>query len=384
MTAREVARRIALWSVPVLFIVIAVFDLVTTGAGFLLFGWTGFPIVGAYILTVRPRNGVGHALLAVGWLWLVAGTALLPLDLAGPTLPPDAQALLAAMGGVAGFASFLCLPLIVLLFPSGRISTGLGRVLRVGIIAVLALMALAGFLLPPQTGDGIPTASWQLSVAPDVVEAAGYAVNLAIPLSIVASLVDLILRWRRAEHAERLQYRWFAFGVTVAVSMLATDIVTQIVAPDLNDALDSSSWFLLALVNAIPVTIGIAVTRHGLYAIDRVVSRTVSYAIVTAIAVAVYAVIVTSVTWMLPGAPALAVAAAALAAAALFLPVLRAVQRRLDRRFDRARYDAARVVDAFGESLRTEVDTAATASDLVRAAERTLQPTAVGVWTVTR
>jgi hypothetical protein len=137
---------------------------------------------------------------------------------------------------------------------------------------------------------------------------------------------------------------------------------------------------VLVSYSLIPIAIAVAVLRYGLYGIDRIISRTVSYAIVTIVIVGVYVGFVLGIGALLPQANSVGVAIAALAAAAVFLPLLRVVQRRLDRRFDRQRYDAEQVVEAFGARLRNAVDPEATVPDLVSAVERALQPTSLGVW----
>jgi hypothetical protein len=158
------------------------------------------------------------------------------------------------------------------------------------------------------------------------------------------------------------------------VAAIALDVAPGPLANVLNDVVATVA------LNLIPISIGIAITRHGLYEIDRIVSRTVAYAAVTLLVVGVYAAVVTSATVLAPGLPSAGVAVATLAAAALFLPALRAIQRVVDRRFDRERYDAQNVVETFGEHLRTEIDPATTTTSLIAAVDRTLQPTAVGVW----
>jgi hypothetical protein len=194
-----------------------------------------------------------------------------------------------------------------------------------------------------------------------------------IPAIAALGLVDLILRWRRSTGARRLQFRWLAYGGAITI---ATILLTFLM-----DSLpEEVATILIVGLNAIPISIGIAVTRHGLYEIGRVVSRTVTYAVITIVLVGIYAIVVSSVTWLVPEAPSIAVASATLAAAALFLPALRAVQRVVDRRFDRERYDAAAVVAEFGERLRTEVDPGTTGSDLIVAVQRTLQPASSGLW----
>jgi len=138
---------------------------------------------------------------------------------------------------------------------------------------------------------------------------------------------------------------------------------------------------VVVLYGLIPISIAVAVLRYRLYEIDRIISRTASYAVVTIVVIGVYALIVTSVALFLPDAPTLGVALATLTAAAVFLPVLRTVRRLLDRRFNRAQYDAERVVETFGQRLRTGADPHTAPADLLGAVESTLEPDVLGLWT---
>jgi hypothetical protein len=131
---------------------------------------------------------------------------------------------------------------------------------------------------------------------------------------------------------------------------------------------------------AIPVSIGGAILKYRLYDIDRVVSRTLAYAIVTGLLVGVYAGLVLLATQVLRFHSSVAVAAATLAAAALFSPVRRQVQRAVDRRFNRARYDADQAVAAFAARLKDAVDTDSTRRELVEVVHRSLEPAHVSVW----
>lgn len=370
--ARRGLQLIAVWGLVGLFAAVCVWNAVTHPDGlWWVLGWVGYPVVGAVILSSRPGNVVGRLLMAIGMAWV--------LPLAAQASLPTASTVLAwveVLAEFSGYVTWLLLVVLVAVFPTGRTETRVGRVI-VAAAAIAAVVMAAVALVDPAPLEMSGTSR------PWAIEEAGAAARFLadeggfwlIPLLMIAALGELGVRWRRADGSARLQFRWFAFGVAVTVasivvSMLTADLPVLLVAP------------LALMLNAMPVSIGIAVTRHGLYEINRVVSRTVSYAIVTALVIAVYAAAVTSATALLPQASALAVAVATLIAAALFLPVLRWVQRRLDRRFDRERYDAQKVVDEFGERLRTEIDPSTTASDLARAAERTLQPTSVGVWTV--
>ena len=135
------------------------------------------------------------------------------------------------------------------------------------------------------------------------------------------------------------------------------------------------------VIALVPVAIGIAVLRYRLYDIDRVISRTVAYAIVTGLLAGVYAGLVLLATHVLRFRTPVAVAAATLAAAALFSPVRRRVQRMVDRRFNRARYDADQTVTAFAAQLKDAVDLDTVCHDLARAVQKALEPAHVSVWT---
>ena len=124
---------------------------------------------------------------------------------------------------------------------------------------------------------------------------------------------------------------------------------------------------------------GIAITRYRLYDIDRIISRSASYAVVTGVLVVLYAVLVTAAPRLLPVSSSFAVAGATLAAAAAFRPLLRRVRTVVDRRFDRAHYDARLTVETFGARLRDQVDPAAVTADLLATVRQTMQPVALAL-----
>jgi hypothetical protein len=131
---------------------------------------------------------------------------------------------------------------------------------------------------------------------------------------------------------------------------------------------------------ALPIAIGIGILRHRLYDIDRLVSRTLSYALLTGLLVGVFAGLVLLTTRVLPFSSPVGVAAATLAAAGLFTPLRVRLQRLVDRRFNRARYDAEATVAAFGARLRDAVDPETVLRELAAAATGSLQPAHVSVW----
>ena len=368
---RQLARRIVIWSVLAAVLAGAVWLAVAVpGSSWVLTGWSGFPIVGAVILSSRPGNWIGRLLLWVGIVWVATSILLAPGIV--ERIPAGLEAMVFAASAVV----WIALMLIVLLFPNGRIETPLGRWVALAVAAVSVLMTIVVAIDPRPLQLSGRTSPWAVPAAGPVTEWFLGPGFLAVPLLMAVALLDLVLRARREHGTARLPFRWLGYGVAVTMGFLLQSLIW----PD-----DSELAGLVALgpliLNAIPVCIGIAVTRHGLYEIGRVVSRTVSYVVVTALVVAVYALVVTLASRLVPDQSTLAVAAATLAAAGVFLPVLRRVQRLIDRRFDRERYDAAQVVDAFGERLRSSVNPDATADDLLRAVEHTLQPSAAGIWT---
>jgi hypothetical protein len=135
------------------------------------------------------------------------------------------------------------------------------------------------------------------------------------------------------------------------------------------------------LPTVLALGIAVAVTRYGLYEVDRLVNRTVVYAIVVALLAVVFAAGAVWLPTLLPGeSSSVAVAASTLAVAALFNPLRRWVQRFVDRRFYRSRYDAQQVADAFAARLRDQVDPEEVAAEWVEVVRRTLQPASVAVW----
>ena len=125
---------------------------------------------------------------------------------------------------------------------------------------------------------------------------------------------------------------------------------------------------------------GVAILRYRLFDIDRLISRTLGYAIVTGLLVGVYTGIVLLATRVASINGPVAVAGSTLAAAALFNPLRRRVQRAVDRRFNRARCDADRIVTAFAARMQDEADLNAVRDDLAGVVHHALEPAHVSVW----
>ena len=197
------------------------------------------------------------------------------------------------------------------------------------------------------------------------------AAILLLAASTVTALLSLVLRYRRAQTAERKQLQWFLLGAVIAIAGVVAEFVHQ--GP-------VSAVLLLSGILALPGAIGVAVLRYRLYEIDRIASRTVSYAVVAGLLAAVYAGGVVGVQAILPTSDNLAVAGSTLAAAALFNPLRRRVQAMVDRRFNRSRYDARRTVETFASRLSDQVDLVELHEELLSVVGRCLEPAAVSLW----
>jgi hypothetical protein len=203
---------------------------------------------------------------------------------------------------------------------------------------------------------------------------------------IAASAVSLVLRLRRSRGIEREQLKWLTWAVVVTVALWISDLPVMMAYESLADAPSwIRAWSAIATSGAfiIPVAAGVAILRYRLYDIDRIVSRTVAWGTVTLVLVVVFLGAVVGLDDLLAGVTqgrTLAVAASTLAAFALFQPLRRRVQAAVDRRFDRARYDAQRIVDAFAEGLRGQVDLVEISDGMLATVADTIRPRTTAVW----
>jgi hypothetical protein len=336
-----------------------------------------FGVVGSRVVTRDPRNRVGWVLWTAPTLLALSGPGIgyarLSLEQHAGSLP--GTALLAWAGGFSLVLFILLTALVIpLIFPNGHLRTTRWRPVA-GLVGAAIGLTMIGLMFSPapvldgvDNPVGIPGAAGALELAS---QAGAGLILVSLPLVIASAVV----RFRLGSVVERQQVKWFAVGIVVPALLLVLALAFQEV-----EALWVGSVAALGLV---PVAIGIAILRYRLYEIDRLISRTIGWAVVTGVLVAVVAGLVVSLQAVL--APVtrentLAVAASTLVAFALFQPLRRRVQRAVDRRFDRARYDGQRTVDAFAERLRNEVDIDAVVGDLSGTTGAAVVPITVGVW----
>ncbi|HEX5829048.1 MAG TPA: hypothetical protein VFY23_16095 [Candidatus Limnocylindrales bacterium] len=338
--------------------------------------------VGALLVSRVPGNRVGVILLAAGITMSVA-VGMGTYAQIGEAQPrgPWPGTVVAALLNQLLFIYPLVLTLVIapLYFPDGRLPSRRWpwRAIIVASLAALAASNLADVLRPGVLVAGIENPLGTEAALPLIGVLEAYS-SLASILGFGGAATAIVVRYRRSSGVERKQLKWL-----VATAGLAAIVVpASFLAP--NELL-ANLLFIgdLLLFAAIPIAIGVAILRYRLYAIDRIVSRTIGWALVTGAMLTVFVVMLVALQTAL--APmtresTLAVAASTLGALALFQPLRRRIQRAVDRRFNRGRYDADRTAQAFRAGLRDELDLGAIRTSLVEAVGTTVQPTETAVW----
>ncbi len=371
------------WTVPVLAILVVLTSLNETlvftpaeqtasTAGLALFGICGsaYAFIGGMICARTQNLRIGGILLALGWSVVLplAVMAQAALDLPGSAWAPW-------LLDVVSTPAFPLVILLLLLFPDGHLLSARWRpVVWLTVAEVVVSMPFSGSELQISEPSGAESVvNWFIRDA--------HLPFMLIPVALLLGAVSMVLRFRRSTGVTHVQLKWFAFAAVVASLAQVAQIVTWSLAGVYGPSMAALSFVVLALgFTAIPVACGVAILHYHLFDIDRVVSRSVSYLGVTAVVVTVYLWVVGTLTYFLPVQTNLAVALGTLAAASVLEPTRRRVQRVVDRRFNRARYDAVDTAEAFGARLAHELDAETVRDDLLRTVDVTLQPSAIALY----
>ena len=350
--------------------------------GFECFG-VMFAAVGGLLVVRRPRN-------AVGWLMVFGGVAHagggLGAAIASSALADGPNG--AATAAIAAWATLACVTLgasvflLAIIFPTGRGHTpGWDRVMWVCVFILAVMTAIV--LTQPGPLNTLPAIENPFPIGPRWTIA-------GLPLSQAVTSVSVMLgpilawaivsRYRTANAVVRRQLKWFILAMLVTIGALAVAMLAPLATDDPPEVILALFGFGGALV---AIAVGIAILRHGLYDIDRLFSRTISYGIVTGVLVATFTISVVGLSAVMGSAAAgnsLAVALATLLVAVLAGPLRRRAQETIDRRFDRAHYDAAITIDTLTSRLRDDVAIERLESDVVGVVDRTFHPVAASLW----
>lgn len=320
-----------------------------------------FVLVGALI---TGKNRVP----AVAWLMSLIGLFLIGLALA------DARQWQVTVAEELFAIPFILIGQLFLVFPTGRLKSPRWRwALWLGI-------AVQAFTL----ATSIPRGTDWLDCPTDATALCSirsWMSFVSVYTIVPASVLALVLRYRRAEGMERLQLKWF---VTAVVAFVAVAILGELIGVD--NPGDSLGWNLALAValTAVPVSVGIAILRFRLFEIDRLISRTASYALILILLGSLYAFLVwlpgMLVTGLGGSSPSVLVAGSTLVVASLFNPMRKRVQALVDRRFNRSRYDSSAIVDRFAGTLRDQTDADAVVAEWMAVVLSCLEPSAAGSW----
>jgi hypothetical protein len=335
--------------------------------------------VGAVLASRRPRHPVGWLLLGLGGSIGLTGFAesyVLYGQLARPGALPAAR-WLAIYSPAVTLAGVACVSFVLLLTPTGSLPSPRWR-WWARVAAAAPVVYLVAITLKSEPVD---PAYWSLT-NPLGLQALQLPITIThivasviIVVAVVVGALSLVVRFRRARSTERQQLRWVALAAVLASLAILVALAGMALR---NTAL--LPWAFGVSFAVLPPAIGAAILRYGLYDLDRIISRTLAYGLLTVLLGGGYAAVVLGLGQLLGRDSSLVVAAATLAVAAVFQPARRRIQRAVDQRFNRRRYDAARTIAAFSARLREGVDLATLTGDLLAVVEQTMQPTTVSLW----
>jgi hypothetical protein len=396
---------VAAWSLTGFTVLVLVAALVLAGLNASRMGVSRSTVYGFVALAVVVYAGAGGLIVsrvrrnAIGWLLGLIGLSLASVALAeqyalyGVATAPGslfAARLAGWSAGVLASLTVLLLLLVVLLFPDGRLPSRLWRpllwamtVVAVGAAAqqlqagtvtgVTNVLVDAKAAYPNPVGI-LPLHGWLGGVL---------SVIFGLAVIIVALVVASVFARRHGASAElRRQLAWLGYVGVLTALWVVVMFISALATNDDAGWFGDLTWFSLEMtpVVGIPLACAVAVLKYRLYDIDRIISRTLAYAIITGLLVGVYTGLVLLATQVVRLSSPVAVAAATLAVAALFNPVRRRVQRKVDRRFNRARYDADQTVAAFAAGLKDAVNLNSVRDDLASTVSKALEPAHVSVW----
>jgi hypothetical protein len=301
-----------------------------------------------------------------------------------------------AIGCVAAAAASVTVVLlffVVLLFPDGHLPSPRWRPVLWAMIVVFIGWGSQEFQAGTTISGGISGALGAVGAEyPNPVSFLprhGWYSDLLLAIFVlaiftaIAVVASVFARRRHATPERRQQLRWLGYvGALTIVWILSIGLANGLAKGAADSWLGHVLWSLIVLtpVVGIPLACVVAVLRYRLYDLDRIISRTVAYAVVTGVLIGVYAGLVLLATQVIGITSPVAVAGATLAAAALFGPLRSRVQQRVDHRFNRARYDAERLLAAFAARLTEELDADTVTEDLARSVHTALEPAHVSIW----
>ncbi len=344
-------------------------------------GWflsyLAFVCIGALVVSRHRDNRIAKLMLLAGSFNAFAQLAL-QYAIWGIVRHPGS---LPGADVMAWLSSYLWVPsiatviVVAVYLPTGRLPTRRWAWLPVAlVVTTVVVVGLSAIDWWPLRGADLLLTSSQDKLSGTAAWMAVAWLWPVVSLCAVAALFSIVVRYRRSRGLERQQLKWLMWAAAVSAPFVVISELTR----------EGSALYTVAQILNSPVffavAIGFAVMRYRLYDIDRIVSRTVSYALVTALLIGLYVGCVALTTSVLAFGSSFGVAASTLAAAAAFQPLRRRVQRIVDRRFDRAAYDAQRTVEEFNARLRDRIDVDGVRVEFLETVTTAVAPATVTIW----
>jgi MFS family permease len=336
----------------------------------------GFPPLGALIVARHPRHLIGWLLLVTGLTQSLANFAGLYTTYALQTRPGSLpggpfMAWLSTWMWAPGYGIFIAV--LPLLFPTGRLPSRRWRpVAWMAWVALIGIIAPAAIVTWPFRGLRVLVDPPPDTAVVHVGLAISHGMFVVLVVTAFAAVVSLVVRLRRAGSVERQQVKWFAYAAVVSVVVGAVGALVP-----------ALTWLEVLAIPCVIAGLTMAMFRHRLYDIDRIINRTLVYGLLTVVLGLGYiggVLLGRQVLGGLTGTSSLAVAGSTLAVAGLFQPLRRRIQHAVDRRFDRRRYDAVKTIEAFSARLRSQLDLDTLSAELLSVVDQTMQPTTASLW----
>ena len=352
-----------------------------------------FPSVGLLIAIRRPGNVIGWILLLIG---LSVVSSSFTYDYARTSLAAGYRSdvvLLAAWFNELTFSIIAVgLTIVFLTFPTGRLPAGRVRLpcllcVSASLVGWVLVAVRPGPLAAFSEFEAIDNPLGAPGIVAELVRATGDVPGAILLGALVVSVGLLVIRLRTARGDERQQLKWLALAGGVGLVPVAGSVLSSflgVAEGTLLHSIGEISYFGLFVALPLgPLAIGLAILRYRLYAVDRIISNAIGYGLVSIVLFGVFAavnlVLVSNVSPLVNNS-GIAVAASTLLVAALFNPVRVRVQRVVDRRFHRARYDGERTASAFSVRMRDATDLPTVAGDLDTTVRLAIAPSRVGLW----
>jgi hypothetical protein len=338
-------------------------------------------MVGAVLASRRPRHPVGWLLLGLGLSLTMWGLAF-GYTRYGLVVRPGALPAASYLAGLVNGVVMLwlsCAGFVLLLTPTGSLPSTRWRWWARVAAAAAGVWLLWSVVHPAPLYPEYPSIGNPLAIPAlprPLLDAAIPIGGAVVLVALVVAAGSLVGRFRRARGVERQQLRWLALAAGLAAVALLVAIAA-LMTQEGSILLDVA---LGVCVGLLPLATGAAILRYRLYDIDRIISRTLAYGLLTVLLGGGYAGVVLGLGQLLGTDSSLVVAGATLAVAAVFQPARRRVQREVDRRFNRRRYDAANTIAAFSTRLREQIDLDTLSAELLAVVHQTMEPTTASLW----